>query len=69
MTHAVITDTQQTKHVLDELNIKNCDAVVVAIGENIEASILCAAPQNIGLKNLGQSQIKVAPYDFKPFGD
>ncbi len=38
VTHAVIADATD-EHVLDELNIKNCDAVVVAIGENIEANI------------------------------
>lgn len=69
VTHAVIADATD-EHVLDELNIKNCDAVVVAIGENIEASILCVLHlKNIGVENLGQSQIKVAPYDFKPFRD
>lgn len=40
LTHAVIADATD-EHVLDELNIQNCDAVVVAIGEDIEASILC----------------------------
>lgn len=40
ISHAVIADATD-EHVLDELNIKNCDAVVVAIGEDIEASILC----------------------------
>lgn len=29
------------EHVLDELDIQRCEAVVVAIGEDIEASILC----------------------------
>src|SRR3990167_5885997 len=53
VTHAVIADATD-EHVLDELNIKNCDAVVVAIGENIEASILCVLHlKNIGVKKFG----------------
>jgi len=47
LTHAVIADATD-EHVLNELNIQNCDAVVVAIGEDIEASILCV----LHLKNL-----------------
>ena len=54
ISHAVIADTTD-EHVLDELNIKNCDAVVVAIGEDIEASILCV----LHLKNLGIEKIFV----------
>ncbi|WP_446893181.1 potassium channel family protein [Acinetobacter sp. NS4_7] len=54
ITHAVIADATD-EHVLEELNIQNCDAVVVAIGENIEASILCV----LNLKNLGISKIYV----------
>ena len=54
VTHAVIADATD-EHVLDELNIKNCDAVVVAIGENIEASILCV----LHLKNIGVEKIWV----------
>lgn len=52
ISHAVIADATD-EHVLEELNIKNCDAVVVAIGENIEASILCV----LHLKNLGVEKI------------
>ena len=48
ITHAVIADATD-EHVLRELNIQKCEAVVVAIGENIEASILCV----LHLKNLG----------------
>ena len=40
LTHAVIADATDER-VLDELNINQCEAVVVAIGEDIEASILC----------------------------
>ncbi|MCW8692912.1 potassium channel family protein, partial [Acinetobacter baumannii] len=54
LTHAVIADATD-EHVLDELNIQNCDAVVVAIGEDIEASILCV----LNLKNLGIDKIWV----------
>ncbi|BBF78535.1 TrkA family potassium uptake protein [Acinetobacter ursingii] len=54
LTHAVIADASD-EHVLEELNIKNCDAVVVAIGEDIEASILCV----LHLKNLGVPKIWV----------
>ncbi|WP_374527365.1 TrkA family potassium uptake protein [Acinetobacter sp.] len=54
LTHAVIADATD-EHVLNELNIQNCDAVVVAIGEDIEASILCV----LHLKNLGIEKIWV----------
>lgn len=52
ISHAVIADATD-EHVLDELNVKNCDAVVVAIGDDIEASILCV----LHLKNLGIEKI------------
>ena len=52
LTHAVIADASD-EHVLQELNIQNCDAVVVAIGEDIEASILCV----LHLKNMGAKRI------------
>jgi len=54
ITHAVIADATD-EHVLEELNVQNCDAVVVAIGEDIEASILCV----LNLKNLGVDKILV----------
>ncbi len=54
LTHAVIADATD-EHVLEELNVKNSDAVVVAIGEDIEASILCV----LHLKNLGIQKILV----------
>ncbi|WP_122901465.1 TrkA family potassium uptake protein [Acinetobacter sp. B51(2017)] len=54
ITHAVIADATD-EHVLAELNIQNCDAAVVAIGEDIEASILCV----LHLKNLGLKKIWV----------
>ena len=54
LTHAVIADaTDET--VLKELNIQSSDAVVVAIGEDIEASILCV----LHLKNMGVENIWV----------
>lgn len=52
LTHAVIADATD-EHVLKELNIQNCEAVVVAIGEDIEASILCV----LHLKNMGINKI------------
>ncbi len=52
LTHAVIADATD-EHVLQELNVQNCDAVVVAIGEDIEASILCV----LHLKNMGVEKI------------
>ena len=54
ISHAVIADATD-EHVLDELNINNCDAVVFAMGEDIEASILCV----LHLKNLGIEKIFV----------
>ena len=54
ITHAVIADATD-EHVLEELNIQNCDAVIVAIGEDIEASILCV----LNLKNLDVEKILV----------
>ena len=54
LTHAVIADASD-EHVLEELNIQNCETVVVAIGEDIEASILCV----LHLKNMGVPQIWV----------
>ena len=54
LTHAVIADATD-EHVLQELNIQNCDAAVVAIGEDIEASILCV----LHLKNMGLKKIWV----------
>lgn len=54
ITYAAIADATD-EHVLHEMNVENCDAVVVAIGENIEASVLCV----LHLKNLGIQQIWV----------
>lgn len=54
LTHAVIADATD-EHVLDELNVQTCEAVVVAIGEDIEASILCV----LHLKNMGVNKIWV----------
>ena len=54
LSHAVIADATD-EHVLEELNIQDCDAVVVAIGEDIEASILCV----LHLKNMGVNKIWV----------
>ncbi|MEC7119436.1 MAG: TrkA family potassium uptake protein [Pseudomonadota bacterium] len=54
ITYAAIADATD-EQALRELNIEACDAVVVAIGENLEASILCV----LHLKNLGIGQIWV----------
>lgn len=54
LTHVVIADATD-EHVLQELNLQKCDAVVVAIGEDIEASILCV----LHLKNMGVKKIWV----------
>lgn len=54
LSHAVIADATD-EHVLDELNVQKCEAVVVAIGEDIEASILCV----LHLKNMGVKKIWV----------
>ena len=52
ITYAVIADATD-EHVLHELNLQNCNAVIVAIGEDIEASILCVLHlQNMGVKNI-----------------
>lgn len=54
VTHAVIADATDEK-VLDELNVQKSEAAIVAIGEDIEASILCV----LNLKNLGIHQVWV----------
>lgn len=52
ITHAVIADATDER-VLIELNVQECDAVIVAIGEDIEASILCILNlKNMGVKNI-----------------
>ncbi|GGM20230.1 ktr system potassium uptake protein C [Paraliobacillus quinghaiensis] len=52
--HAVIADAQDEK-VLKELGIRNIDHVIVAIGDNIQASILTT----LMLKELGIKKITV----------
>lgn len=54
LSHAVIADVTDEQALL-ELDIKHCDAVLVAIGEDLEASILCV----LHLKNMGIKQIWV----------
>ncbi len=54
ITHAVIADASE-EAALRELNVQNCEAVVVAIGENLEASLLCT----LHLKTLGVKDIRV----------
>lgn len=52
LTYAVIADASD-ESVLQELNLQNYEAVVVAIGEDIEASILCV----LHLKTMGVKKI------------
>ncbi|MDO4223213.1 MAG: TrkA family potassium uptake protein [Acinetobacter sp.] len=52
LTCAVIADASD-ESVLSELQLQNYEAVVVAIGEDIEASILCV----LHLKNMGVKKI------------
>lgn len=54
LSHAVIADVTD-EQALQELDIQRCDAVLVAIGEDLEASILCV----LHLKNMGIEQIWV----------
>ncbi|MDX5408008.1 MAG: TrkA family potassium uptake protein [Chromatiaceae bacterium] len=54
LSHAVIADATD-EQALQELDIASCDAALVAIGENLEASILCV----LNLKNIGVKQIWV----------
>ncbi|MEE2025606.1 potassium channel family protein [Alkalimonas mucilaginosa] len=54
LSYAAIIDATD-EDALRELNIGQCDAVLVAIGENLEASILCV----LHLKNLGINNIWV----------
>lgn len=57
ITHAVVADVSDEK-ALRELNINHYDAAVVAIGENIEASILAT----LHLKSLGIKDIWVKAF-------
>jgi trk system potassium uptake protein TrkA len=52
LTLAAIADATD-ENALKDLNISNCDATIVAIGESLEASILCV----LLLKNMGMSEI------------
>lgn len=54
LTQAVICDATD-EHSLRELDLDASDAVVVAIGEDMESSLLCI----LALKNLGVSEIWV----------
>lgn len=52
ITYAVIADATD-ENVLKELNLQKCSTVIVAIGEDIEASILCVLHlQNMGIKDI-----------------
>ncbi|MCF7971372.1 MAG: TrkA family potassium uptake protein [Methylococcaceae bacterium] len=52
LTYAAITDASD-EQALQELNLQSCDAVLVGIGSNLEASILCV----LHLKNMGIKDI------------
>lgn len=54
LTHSVVADATDER-ALEELNLPAYDAAVVAIGENVEASILCT----MQLKTLGVKQVWV----------
>lgn len=54
LTLAAIADATD-EHALKDLNITTCDAVLVAIGDNLEASILCV----LLLKNMNIKEIWV----------
>lgn len=54
LTHAVIVDATD-KHALEELALENYDVVLVAIGSDIEASLVCV----VHLKSLGVKTIWV----------
>ena len=52
LTYTVIVDATDAD-ALAELNLTHCHAVLVAIGENLEASLLCVlALQTLGVQNL-----------------
>lgn len=54
LTHTVICDATDER-ALKELNLANSSAVLIAIGEDMQASLLCT----LHLKNLGVSEIWV----------
>lgn len=54
LTHAVVADATDER-ALEELNLGHYDTAVVAIGENVEASILCT----MQLKSMGIRQVWV----------
>lgn len=52
LSHSVIADATN-KETLEELNLKQCDGVLVSIGDNLEASLLCTLNLiNLPVKNL-----------------
>lgn len=52
LTHSAIADVTDER-ALKELNLASCDAVLVAIGEDLQASLLCV----LHLKNMGVKEI------------
>ncbi|WP_404401091.1 TrkA family potassium uptake protein [Idiomarina seosinensis] len=52
LTHAAIADVTDEK-ALRELSLEECEVVLVAIGEDLEASLLCVLHlKSIGIKNI-----------------
>lgn len=52
LTHAVIADVTD-KHALEELDLGNYDVVLVAIGSDLQASLLCVVHlKGLGVKNI-----------------
>ncbi|MFE8071009.1 TrkA family potassium uptake protein [Marinobacteraceae bacterium S3BR75-40.1] len=54
LTYAVIADATN-EQALKELNVENFDSIMVAIGENLEASLLCT----LHLKDMGMEDVWV----------
>ena len=52
LTHSAIADVTDQK-ALEELDLTNCEVVLVAIGEDLQASLLCV----LHLKSIGVKQI------------
>lgn len=60
LSEAVIADARD-EAALREAGVASYDAAVIAIGANLEASILC----QMNLKNMGMEQVTVKAYDMK----
>lgn len=60
LSEAVITDARD-EAALREAGVASYDAAIIAIGSNLEASILC----QMNLKNMGMEQVTVKAFDLK----